>query len=247
MVSVGASRPRSFGDGRPTPRPGRSMRVRTRFLAAFAAAAIARRAPGPATSSISATPHRSSTSRAGSRARRLTSSSPARPTSSNSGPPGAGPAAPASPTSPNWPTSTRTRASGSSASTSGSRTPAWSSRSSRRWATRWTTASRIDDVPARARTRRTARWPRTGWTPPRRTASRPPSSSSDGKIAWIGHPMQMDEPLARITAGKLGPHGPGQRPAGSEDQGAEGSWPPEKVSSPTGPRTTGPPSLPSRK
>ena len=24
----------------------------------------------------------------------------------------------------------------------------------------------------------------------------------DGKIAWIGHPMSMDEPLAKITAGE---------------------------------------------
>ena len=27
----------------------------------------------------------------------------------------------------------------------------------------------------------------------------------DGKIAWIGHPMQMDEPLAKITAGEWDP------------------------------------------
>ena len=27
----------------------------------------------------------------------------------------------------------------------------------------------------------------------------------DGKIAWIGHPMEMDEPLAKITAGEWDP------------------------------------------
>ena len=27
----------------------------------------------------------------------------------------------------------------------------------------------------------------------------------DGKIAWIGHPMEMDEPLAKITAGDWDP------------------------------------------
>ncbi len=71
---------------------------------------------------------RSSPSRAGSRGTRSTSSSQARIMSSNSGRPGAGRAASALLTSPSWPTRTRSRAYGSSASTSGSGTRAWSSR-----------------------------------------------------------------------------------------------------------------------
>ena len=50
----------------------------------------------------------------------------------------------------------------------------------------------------------------------------------DGKIAWIGHPMEMDEPLAKITAGDVGPQRAGQEAARGEDQGAQGDGRPRE-------------------
>ena len=54
----------------------------------------------------------------------------------------------------------------------------------------------------------------------------------DGKIAWIGHPMSMDQPLDQDHGRRLGPDGQGARAARRQDQGEEDMGRPEKVYTP---------------
>ena len=88
-----------------------------------------------------------------------------------------------------------TRTSASSASASSSRTPGRVKPFVKEMGDKMDYRVAIDAVPDGQATRRRRDGQDLDGGRRGRTASRPPSSSSDGKIAWIGHPMEMEQPL----------------------------------------------------